>query len=119
MSTSRKSYHQEYVPVAFVRNHKEAEFFRSLLEDHDIPTVIEEIDLDVNFDALEPDIPVLVPRDQQGDAEFIIEQRDASDDEFDMNSENIKNQDEDEDDGRLHSEQNDNEIFLSPDIEEE
>lgn len=116
---SRKSYHEEYVPVAFVHNQKEAEFFRSLLEDNDIPAVIEENDLNVNHDALGADIPVLVPREQQGDAEFIIERRDTSDDEFDMDVENDKDQDDDKDEGPSYSERIDNETFFPPDIDED
>jgi hypothetical protein len=111
METSKKSYHEDYVPVAFVHDQKEAEFYQALLEDHDIPAIIEE-ETDVNFDALDADIPILVPREQQEDAELIIERRSTSDDEFDMGIVDSHQHDDEE----IH--EIDNEIIIPPDFEE-
>lgn len=80
----KRSFHEEYVPVVFVHNHSEAEFYRALLEDHDIPVVVEADEVAVKVVEKGADIPVMVPRGQQEDAEVIIEQRISSDEEFDL-----------------------------------
>ena len=92
----KRSFHEEYVPVMFVHNHGEAEFYRSLLEDHDIPVVVEdEEEVAVGVVAKGADIPIMVPREQQEDAEVIIEQRITSDEEFDLNFHGYHHDDDD------------------------
>ena len=94
----KRGFREEYVPVVFVHNHGEAEFYRSLLEDHDISVVVEEKEeLPVSVVEKGADIPIMVPREQQEDAEVIIEQRASSDEEFDLDFHGY-HKDEDEDD---------------------
>ena len=86
--------HQEFVTVLFARNLAEAEFYKALLEDQEIPVLIE----DENTEAMGlPDmargVPVMVPEEQLEIAQDIIEQR-ATLDEFE---EEIEDEDEDED----------------------
>ena len=83
---SRKSYknprYEELIPVVYARNLTEAEFYRSLLEDHDIPVLIEEIGPSAESSAAEMGVPVLVPEDNLIEARDIIEQRIETDDEI-------------------------------------
>ena len=92
---STKSFH-EFVPVLFARNLIEAEFYQTLLAEHEIPVLIE----DENTESFGlPDIgrgvPVLVPDEQLAEAEDILEQREDSDDD---SSDNNDDDEDDEDD---------------------
>jgi hypothetical protein len=75
-SDSDGSSFHDFVPLLFARNLAEAEFYKSLLEEHDIPVLIE----DENTESMGlPDpgrgVPVLVPDEQLVAAEDILEQR--------------------------------------------
>jgi len=81
---------EAYVPVIFARSHEDAEIYCQLLEDHDVPAVIDE-----DYEPFEsqrragsPDgIPVLVPESLLEDARGFI-----------ADMENMNNFLEDEDD---------------------
>ena len=74
----------DLVPVAFAHNAVEADFYRVLLEDHDIHVVIaEEIGDSVDFSGSERGVPVLVLVEQLEEAELVIELRTEIDDEVD------------------------------------
>jgi hypothetical protein len=88
------SFH-DFVPLLFARNLAEAEFYKSLLEEHDIPVLIE----DENTESMGlPDpgrgVPVLVPDEQLVAAEDILEQRGGGDDDL----EDFEDDEEDEED---------------------
>lgn len=88
---------QEFVTVLFARNLAEAEFYKALLEDQEIPVLIE----DENTEAMGlPDIargvPVMVPEEQLELAQDIIEQRAALDDDIEDNGKDEEDEDEDE-----------------------
>ncbi len=90
--------HQEFVTVLFARNLAEAEFYKALLEDQEIPVLIE----DENTEAMGlPDmargVPVMVPEEQLEIAQDIIEQRAALDDDIEDNGEDEEDEDEEED----------------------
>ncbi len=90
--------HQEFVTVLFARNLAEAEFYKALLEDQEIPVLIE----DENTEAMGlPDmargVPVMVPEEQLELAQDIIEQRTALDDDIEDNGEDEEDEDEEED----------------------
>jgi len=82
----------------FARNLAEAEFYKALLEDQEIPVLIE----DENTEAMGlPDmargVPVMVPEEQLELAQDIIEQRTALDDDIEDNGEDEEDEDEEED----------------------
>ncbi|MBN1765259.1 MAG: hypothetical protein JW860_08385 [Sedimentisphaerales bacterium] len=73
----------DLVPVMFAQTMAEAEFYRVLLEDHDITVFIGGDDKAYELADGREGVPLLVPQDQVEDAELVIEQRSTSDDEFD------------------------------------
>ena len=80
---------EELIPVLYGRDLTEANYYKSLLDDHEIPAVVmEEAVLD-DSDKEESGIPVLVPEDHLAEAQDILEQSTSDDDDFD--------EDEDED----------------------
>ena len=73
----------DFASVIVARNMSEAEFYRTLLEDHDITVLIKEDKNGyVGFSDAEKGVPVLVPNDQAKEAELVIEKRIDLDDEF-------------------------------------
>ena len=101
---AKQNFHEEYVPVVFVHSPSEAEFYRALLEDHDIPVMVEESDeIGLSYADEGADIPILVPREQQEDAEVIIEHRESSDEEFDLDFHGLGMDGDDDEDGEVAS----------------
>ena len=86
----------DLVPVMFAQTMAEAEFYRVLLEDHDITVVIGGEDKDYELDDAREGVPLLVPQDQVEDAELVIEQRTTSDEEFDEEVNSLVSDDDDE-----------------------
>ena len=89
------------IPVRYAREAGEAEFYRSLLEDHEIPVVVpEELPTETGPPGAPKLVgfPILVPEDHLAEAEDIIEQRTALDDEFDGDIEGYDDDDDDDDD---------------------
>lgn len=122
----------EFVPAVMARSMEEAEQYRDLLDDHDIPAVLgTDEDLD-QLDMEEEDrlqarrrgmthgVPVLVPESLLDEASEVISDRqafdgfDEDDDEYD---------DEDDDDGlspgELDLEDEDDDLILDDDEEED
>ena len=82
----RKSYsnprHEALIPAVYARNMSEAEFYRSILEDNDIPVVIEYPNQNAKTSEPVLGVPVQVPEDYLSEAQDIIEQRHLMDDEI-------------------------------------
>ncbi len=90
-----KDFH-DFVPLLFARNLAEAEFYKSLLEDHDIPVLIEDENIEaIGLPDLARGVPVLVPDEMLAEAEDILEQRSKIDEDFDLEA---LDEDEDEED---------------------
>ncbi|GEM_PF-1640473 len=89
------------IPVRYARDAAEAEFYRALLEDHEIPVSVvgESGGQAKGADAAERNgIAILVSEEHAAEAEDIIEQRTALDDEFDDDLEAYDANDDDDDD---------------------
>jgi len=108
--------YDEYVSVVFARDVDEAEQYRQLLEDHDIPVITAE---DEELDEAEPasgrrhrrrGIPILVPEALLDEASEIIAERDDSD-EFVLPEDDLDD-DEDEEELGLVEE-------IEPDLEDD
>jgi len=77
---SESGFHQ-FVPVVFADSPMEAEHYRSLLEDRDIPVVLQETLPTPDQSGLSVwDVPVLVPDELLNDASEIISSSAAPDD---------------------------------------
>jgi len=87
----------DYVPIVFARNIAEAEFYKVLLEDHDISAIINESadDDDDEYSESGQGISVLVPSEQLDEAELVLEQRNEIDDDFDEEADEQDEEDED------------------------
>ena len=97
---SDHSFH-DFVPVRFARNLEEAGFFKSLLEEHDIPVLIQDENIEaIGLPLPTRGVPVLVPDDNLAEAEDILEQRTALAEElasrFNGDEEEEEEKDEDE-----------------------
>ena len=82
----------ELIPVMYGRDLSEANYYKSLLDDHEIPAVvIEEMVLKKSDEEdsreAESGIPVLVPEEQLADAQDILEQDIVEDDDFEEEAE--------------------------------
>jgi len=91
----------DFVPVVYARNMSEAEYYREMLEDHDMNAqIVEDIETPLDVSEGPRGIPVMVPHEQLEEAELIIEQRSSFDDEFDEDYDPLdSDNDEDELDG--------------------
>lgn len=87
----------EYVPAVFARSVDEAEYFRELLNDHDIPAIIGTEDKDESTDhaAMSRGVPVLVPDAFLDEASEIIADREDLD-EFEDDEEDQDEEDEED-----------------------
>lgn len=104
----------DLVPVVFARDAAEADFYRVLLEDHDIHVVIaEECEASVDVPDSKSGVPVLVPAEQLEEAELVIEQRTELDDEKDDEV------DDDTDDDFEDFEEIDPDMSVEPDDDDE
>ncbi len=73
---------EELIPVVYGRDLTEANYYKSLLENHEIPVIVmEEAVLD-DSDEEESGIPVLVPEDHLAEAQDILEQSTSDADDF-------------------------------------
>ena len=96
----------EFVPAVFARNAEDAEEYRELLEDHDIPAIIgvddeeekESVGRAGRRRGLSHGVPVLVPEALLDEASEIIADREENDD-F------VENDEEDEDDDEEEEEE--------------
>lgn len=73
---------QELIPVIYARNLTEAEFYRSLLEEQDLPVVIQKNNHSAHTSPSTEPIPVLVPENSLTEAQYIIDHRDQADDDL-------------------------------------
>jgi hypothetical protein len=83
---------EELIPVVYGRDLTEAYYYKSLLDNHEIPAVVTEEAALEDSDEDESGIPVLVPEDYLAEAQDILEQSTSDEDDFD------EDEDEDEDD---------------------
>lgn len=89
----------QLVPVVYARNIIEAEFFKSLLEDHAIPAYIEgEHMASAGLMVRAGGIPIMVRSEDLADAEDVIARREVLDEELDEQFDDEFNIDEDSDD---------------------
>ena len=93
-SSEESSFH-EFVPLLFARNLAEAEFYKLLLEDHDVPVLIEDENTEsIGLPDMARGVPVLVADEYLSEAEAILKQRAALEDD----DEDDEDDDDDEDD---------------------
>ena len=106
---------EEFVRLMFARNAREAEHYKTVLEDHDIPVEIKK-DIDEEDAEQSAGIEILVPGDLVEDAEHIIELEAALGEEIEHNFVNFNDDEEEEDDfdtyGDMETEDPDREIDL-------
>lgn len=75
---------EDLVPAVYAHNWKEANFYKTLLEDYDIPVVIGDDDVnDLDVPANGDGVPILVPEEALAEAKEFLAQRDELEDEFD------------------------------------
>jgi hypothetical protein len=89
-----KDHHGDMVPAAYARDASEADYYRSLLENHEIPVVVAEEKLSSKTGDNKLGIPVLVPEEHLAEAQDIIVQHIALDEEFDVDSDNYDDDDD-------------------------
>ena len=103
---SESCFHQ-FVPVVFADSPVEAEHYRSLLEDRNIPAIVQEaLPTSSEFASSAWDVPVLVPDELLNDASEVISSTAAPDNDDDgeyddddyLEQEEQQDEDEDEDD---------------------
>jgi hypothetical protein len=90
----QKDYHSDMVPAAYARDASEAEYYRSLLENFEIPVEVAEEKLSSKPGDKDHGVPVLVPEEHLAEAQDIIEQRLALDEEFDVDSDDYDDDDD-------------------------
>lgn len=79
MNQEQSHYFEELIPVVYGRDLAEANYYRSLLDDHEIPAIINEEAFLVVSDEEKSGIPVLVPDEHLAEAQDILEQITAED----------------------------------------
>ncbi len=110
----------DFIPVFFAKNIEEAEFYKTLLEDHDIRAIIDEDGTMVDIEESGGDIGVLVPSDQLEEAELILEQRSNLDDDFDEELEDFDEEEDEFDDfSKIDPDEEVSEDFEVDDLEDE
>ena len=92
--------HREFVPAVFARSVEEAEQYCDLLDDHDIPAIVgdEEVEGAKNkrTGRMSRGVPVLVPEALLDEASEIIADRENVD-EFEVDEEEAEEEEEEED----------------------
>jgi len=87
---------EDYIPIVFAHNLAEAEFYKVLLEDHDISAIVKESEDDFDeYPESGQGVSVLVPSEQVEEAELVLEQRNEIDDGFEEDNEEQDDQDDD------------------------
>ena len=83
MKEELSNHDEELIPVVYGRDLTEANYYKSLLAEHEIPAVVmEEAVLD-DSDEEESGIPVLVPEEHLAEAHDILKQSTGDEDDFD------------------------------------
>ena len=123
-NTSSEGY-DDYVTAVVARNRGEAEQYRDLLSDHDIPAIVDDEELDDDDDkasrskGITHGVQVLVPEVLLDEASEVIADREDVED-FDIDDELDEDEDDDEDLG-LDTEidpDEDDDLFLDDDDDE-
>ncbi|MFA6134656.1 MAG: hypothetical protein WC869_11640 [Phycisphaerae bacterium] len=92
----------DFVPAVFARSAEDAEIYRELLDDHDIPAIVGDPEEDGSADGrkgragMTHGVPVLVPEALLDEASEIIADREDSD-EFVAEEDELEEEDEEED----------------------
>jgi hypothetical protein len=107
----------EYVPAVFARSMEEAEKYRELLDDHDIPAIIgadepEEESRKRRQRGISRGLPVLVPEALLDEASEVIAERAEQADEFEADTDDDLEDDDDEEE-----EEEDEELELEEGLE--
>lgn len=92
---------EEFVPAVFARSREQAEMYCELLNDHDIPATVGEVD---DPDAaggtrgrsMARGVPVLVPEVLLDEAGEVIAEREDAEGEFEMGEDELEDEDDDE-----------------------
>jgi hypothetical protein len=119
-----KKTNQDYIPLLYARNLEEAEYYLELLEEHEIPVMIDEERTEMaDPSGKEPGIPVLVPDDHLDEAEAIIDEEESLDEVF-GNDEDEEEEEEssdtyDSDEDEEEDEEDGDEVTLLDDEEED
>jgi len=74
---------EDYIPLFFARNLTEADYYQSLLEQHDIPVRLEPERKNPQDGEPSRAVSLLVPENCLADAQDIIEQMPLDDDDYD------------------------------------
>lgn len=131
---------KDYVPAVFARNAEEAEFYRELLSDHDIPALIgadpaeeETVEGEDDGPVMSHGVPVMVPEafldeaseiisDHDEVDEFAVDEEDVDDEEDDeeeLGLEEEEEEDDEDEDGEFEEFEDDEEDELEEDEDEE
>lgn len=92
---------EEYVPAVFARSKEQAEVFCELLNDHDIPALVGEVEDEEAGGArrgrsMARGVPVLVPEALLDEAGEVIAEREDAEGEFELGEEEFEDDEEDE-----------------------
>lgn len=94
MNEEHSYQNDDLVPVVYGRDLTEANYYKALLDAHEIPAIVmEEAVLDDSNDD-ESGIPVLVPEDHLEEAQDILEQSTSDDNIFDEDEDDYDEDDE-------------------------
>ena len=109
--------YSDFVPAVFARNMEEAEEYRELLNEHDIPAMVGSQDEEENAPrrGMTRGVPVLVPEVLLDEASEIIADLEEEQDEFDEDEEETEEEEEIEDE----EEEEDEDIFDDEEEEED
>ncbi len=112
--------YSDFVPAVFARNVDEAEEYRELLNDHDIPAMVGNLDDDENTPrrGMTRGVPVLVPEVLLDEASEIIAELEEEEDEFDEEDVDGDEIDDDENED-LFDDEDEEDIDLLDDEEEQ
>lgn len=90
MNQEQYPHSEELIPVVYARDLAEANYYKSLLDDHEILVLINEEAVLDDSDEEKCGIPVLVPDEHLAEAQDILEQCTSEEDDFDEEEEDYE-----------------------------
>ncbi len=91
---------EEFVPVVFARSVDQAEVYCELLNDHDIPAMVGDVEDEDDSAERTPSmargVPVLVPEALLDEAGEVIAEREDAEGEFELGEEDVDDEEDDE-----------------------
>ena len=94
MNKEQSHQDQELIAVVYSRDMSEANYYKSLLDDHEIPAVLKENEDREDDDGEKGGIAVMVPDEHLAEAQDIIEQSTAEDDYFSDDPDDLDDEDD-------------------------